>query len=185
VPRLFFALWPDDALRARIANLASDSVAQSGGRAVPHDNLHVTLSFLGQVPEQRVAAALAAAAAAAASCEPFELAFELVFDQLEAWRRAGVLCLTSAAPPAGLTALAAALHQRLTAAGFELEERAFKPHITLARDVRRKVAKQRSGPFFWPVREFVLAQSNMTKTGSEYTVLQRWPLVVERSPESR
>ena len=41
--RLFFALWPDDATRARLAQAAR----QWSHRPVADDKLHMTLHFLG------------------------------------------------------------------------------------------------------------------------------------------
>ena len=52
--RLFFALWPDDAVRgAWSARLESRTRAQ--GKAVPAAKLHLTLAFLGEVADDRVA----------------------------------------------------------------------------------------------------------------------------------
>ena len=47
--RLFFALWPDEDARERLATVARDD---STGRWVSRDNLHVTLAFLGAVVGQ-------------------------------------------------------------------------------------------------------------------------------------
>ena len=45
--RLFFALWPDDALRTALAAATAPAIAQVAGQVVPPGNLHVTLAFLG------------------------------------------------------------------------------------------------------------------------------------------
>jgi 2'-5' RNA ligase len=52
----------------------------------------------------------------------------------------------------------------------------FRPHVTLARDVPRMRSIETIRPIEWRVDDFVLVESNMTKTGSEYSVLERWPL---------
>jgi 2'-5' RNA ligase len=52
--RLFFALWPDDRVRAALAVLAAELAASCGGRATAPDNLHATLAFLGNVPAARL-----------------------------------------------------------------------------------------------------------------------------------
>ncbi|MDH5265059.1 MAG: RNA 2',3'-cyclic phosphodiesterase, partial [Betaproteobacteria bacterium] len=54
--RLFFALWPDAAARAALADLARATANRYGGRAVPAANLHLTLVFLGEVDPARIAA---------------------------------------------------------------------------------------------------------------------------------
>ena len=46
--RLFFALWPDEALRQQLA-VYPPMLKGCGGRLVVQDNLHITLAFLGSV----------------------------------------------------------------------------------------------------------------------------------------
>ena len=41
--RLFFALWPDDAVRAELARWSRELHALCGGRTTRPENLHVTL----------------------------------------------------------------------------------------------------------------------------------------------
>ncbi len=53
--RLFFALWPDEAVRAQLAHWARELHAVCGGRPTRPENLHVTLAFLGNVEDARVA----------------------------------------------------------------------------------------------------------------------------------
>ena len=49
--RLFFALWPDGDTRKAINGLARPAVRRAGGRPVPARHFHMTLAFLGEVPE--------------------------------------------------------------------------------------------------------------------------------------
>ena len=83
--RLFFALWPGDALRTALAAAAAPAVAQVAGQAVPPGNLHVTLAFLGPVP-------------GSALVPLFEVggqgpwpAVDLAFERLEFWAKPKVL----------------------------------------------------------------------------------------------
>jgi 2'-5' RNA ligase len=167
--RLFFALWPDDEVRARIAREATTAVADSGGRLIPPDNLHVTLLFLGHTPHSRLAQATAAAARV--RCRGLRIAF----DQIEVWARSHIVALTSSAPPVEAGELAASLRAQLAGLAPD-EEREFRPHVTLARDARRRSASRAIEPVEWKAREFVLVESNMTRTGSTYAVRERWPL---------
>ncbi|MEW8206677.1 MAG: RNA 2',3'-cyclic phosphodiesterase, partial [Candidatus Thiodiazotropha taylori] len=67
--------------------------------------------------------------------------------------------------------------QRLTACGFEPEQRTYKPHVTLFRKAQRISPWQLTQPIQWPVKEFVLASSNNPQPNqSRYKILQRWPL---------
>ena len=55
--RLFFALWPDDALRRQIAAqaVALNHAHEGGGRLLPQDRLHLTLRFMGEYPDEAFA----------------------------------------------------------------------------------------------------------------------------------
>lgn len=168
--RLFFALWPPEVLRGHIERSTRREVEASGGRAVPARNFHVTLAFLGAVPAARLGVAVQAGVQTRG--EPFELTLGLI-EPLSGSR---VLCLTAQEPPAALGALHRSLADQLQAQQFELEQRAFRPHLTLARDLRRVTPGQMAEPLSWPVREFVLVESVPAHAGSSYSILERWPL---------
>ncbi|SIQ47012.1 RNA 2',3'-cyclic phosphodiesterase [Aquipseudomonas alcaligenes] len=157
--RLFFALPCPTGVAAQI-----DAWRQGqhfAGKPVPTANLHITLAFLGHVPEsrlqqlQRVPPRLALA----------DLAFDLHLDCLDCWSE-GLLHLSPSQPPQALLNLASALQQQL-----QLDERPYRPHLTLARDSRP--AEIRTPPSFtWHVDQLHLYQS----AGGHYLSLQRWPL---------
>jgi RNA 2',3'-cyclic 3'-phosphodiesterase len=176
--RLFFALWPADDLRARIESDTGALVERAGGRRIQARNLHVTLLFLGDVPAARIDAVVAAAAETSGN------AFQIWFDQVETWPGSNVLCLTSQHPPAAFALLAEALRSRLTAQSFEFRKQVFRPHITLARDLPRMRSTESIPPLHWPVGDFVLVESNMTRSGSRYSVLSSWPLASAPTPET-
>ena len=50
--RLFVALGLPESIRLRLASLAGGI---DGARWVPPENLHITLRFIGEVPEDRIA----------------------------------------------------------------------------------------------------------------------------------
>lgn len=177
--RLFLAVWPSDELRERIARDTAALVERSRGRATPARNFHITLVFLGEVANARVDLVHAAAASIAGSC------FEVVFDQVETWPGSDVMCLTARHAPRALQALSDALRARLIADGFEFGRHGFRPHVTLARDVPQMRSTEALAPIAWRVDDYVLVESNMTRTGSEYTVLERWPLSRSTPKESR
>jgi 2'-5' RNA ligase len=171
VRRLFFALWPGDDLRAALAPRLRDLQPQGHGRPQSPDQWHVTLEFLGTVPEARLAAVREAAEAVRAA------PFELVFDAVEHWRRPAVLCLVARGLPPALEALVAQLRAGLATRGFEPEQRPFRAHLTLARKVTRPGPVGPCEGLHWPAQDFVLVESVTERTGSRYRPLDRWPLL--------
>jgi 2'-5' RNA ligase len=170
--RLYFALWPDDALRAALVAATARAVREAGGRAVPPENLHVTLAFLGSVPERRVAALQAAAQSVTVT--PGVQAF----DRIAQWGRSGPLVLAATRVEPALAGLRWALANALLAADFALDRREFQPHITLA---RRPTARWPAAPpeapggrFEWSWSAFVLVDSETGPEGSRYTVAERF-----------
>ena len=52
--RLFLAAWPNADVRAQLASLVEQCAACGQGRAIPAENLHLTLAFLGDLPQERI-----------------------------------------------------------------------------------------------------------------------------------
>lgn len=169
--RLFFALWPDEELVASIAARLSSHVSAPGARLQRPDQWHVTLEFLGQVPRSRqplLHEAAAEIAATAPSCT-------VRFDRLEHWRKPQVLCLVGHAPMP-LLQLVTALRSALAQRGFDPEARDFRPHVTLARKVRRAAEGPVLPALDWPADAIVLVRSVTASGGSRYEPLARWNL---------
>jgi len=168
--RLFFASWPSEPCRAALEPLVRALQPSGIGRPQRPEQWHVTLEFLGPVPESRMRLAREAAAEVrAARCE-------IEFDAVEFWRRPEVLCLVAKSLPAPLESLVTQLRGGLALRGFEPESRPFRAHLTLARKVHRPVSPVTFEPLRWPVADFALVESVTDRTGSVYTPLARWPL---------
>ena len=172
-PRLFFALWPTDAVRSQLA-AAAESYA-SFGRAIAARNLHVTLVFLGAVAPQRLAHVLEAGQLMQKLT--FDGKFLVHLDAVELWRRSSLICLTAGQAPPELLTIVARLHAELRQRGFELREhQTFRPHVTLVRDVARGSKVAGAASVLWPVDSLALVESKVGQRGSEYTVLEQWRL---------
>jgi RNA 2',3'-cyclic 3'-phosphodiesterase len=171
--RLFFALWPADAVRARLAAAAQSYAGL--GRAIAARNLHVTVAFLGAVPEER----LEHVVEIARSTQKLTLngMFMLHLDRLEFWRRSSLVALTATQVPPELLKIVGGLRAGLRERGFQLQEHdAFRPHVTLVRDVARGPAAVAVTPVQWPVESFALVESQVGQRGSQYSVLDEWSL---------
>jgi len=167
--RLFFALWPDPALRSRLATLGG-AVLAGEGRRVPPQRLHLTLAFVGDVAPAVRACLLETAAGIAAA------PFTLTLDCLGGWRRSQVLWVGTDQKPAGLAHLVAEVRRVCVGCDVALESRPFAAHVTLARKVRRPPAGQPLPGLVWSVREFALVRSVVGRGGPSYTTLAAWPL---------
>src|SRR5262249_51805896 len=133
--RLFFALVPAPDARRALSALATTVAAATGGRAPPPENLHLTLAFLGDVPQESVPAVLAIGARGSSVADPFAL----TFNRVGMFRGAGIAWVAPEviAPP--LAELFQSLQAGLIAHGLRVEDRAFHPHVTLARKCMRKL----------------------------------------------
>ncbi len=168
--RLFFALWPDEALRERIGHAVQPKLAGRRARKVPSANLHVTLAFLGAVLDTDLAKVVDAGDRTHG--EPFEF----TIDRLESWRAAHVACLMIEPVPGPMAALVERLRLNLSEHGIDVDRKDFRAHVTVARDWREQRLEERIGPFTWCARDFVLVASQPGHDGSEYRVLRRWAL---------
>ena len=126
--RVFFALWPDAALRESL-HWASGLLHQAhGGRRMNLDTVHLTLLFVGSLERARLPELQAAAAGIQMP------KFEIAFDQADCWRHNRIAFLTASQPPAGLFDLVRALEAQLGQTGIGFDRRPYKPHITLVRN---------------------------------------------------
>lgn len=107
------------------------------------ENFHLTLAFLGQIPEERVDAALSALAEA--PVPPMDLTFSTLaeFD--------GGVWYLSPQPCPPLARAQAALCRSLVRAGFQLEERTYTPHVTLGRKITLEEGFDPAGMTFRPI----------------------------------
>ena len=168
--RVFFALWPDAATAAALHARGRTLRAECGGRLMRRETVHMTLAFLGDVPASRLAVLEEVAGALHAE------RFVLELDRVGGWHGHRVLWAGCETVPAALQALAAELGARLRAAGFELEARAFNPHVTLVRNALRSPRQTEAPLLRWPVASFVLVASERYADGAHYRVLERWSL---------
>ena len=176
--RLFFGVSIPARARESLEDLA-EGVPEA--RWVPEDNFHVTLSFLGEVPERQVQEI--GDAARAVRSDPFSLQLQSVgiFPRRPPAR---VLWAGVRHEPR-LLLLQKRLEKELFEIGFQPEKRKYHPHVTLARvgkDAPREAVSdwlaQHLGfseePF--PVARFQLYSSEPSPGGSEYQVLCQYPI---------
>jgi 2'-5' RNA ligase len=104
------------------------------------ESVHVTLKFLGEVEETRVADITSALAAAV---EPFELRLQPAALGGFGGARLRVVWLGLEGDVEALAALAGRVEQALTPLGFPAERRPFAAHLTIARVPDRASSEER------------------------------------------
>lgn len=141
--RLFIAITFNEQVCSRLADLRDRLKDEAKrGRFVPVENLHLTLAFLGQVDESDL------------------VKVETIMDSLDFTdfylsigslgrfkRRVGNLWWAGVNECEELTQIQDKLKTKLTNLGFEIDQRKFSPHITLAREVISKTEPR-------PIKEF-------------------------------
>ena len=179
------------ATRARLAELqVALGVSGSGWRWVRPESLHLTLRFLGEVPDGLDASAREAWRGAAAGGGPFTLRAEGI-GVFPSPGRPRILWvgLREIDPGDRLAALAEAVERAACGLGLAPAERAFRPHLTIARAARdaRPSAPTDPGwadPDPFVAHEMVLLRSELHPSGARYTALARYRLGGETIPPS-
>ena len=172
--RLFLAAVPDAGTAERIHRLAGvlKRAHQFDGELIASERLHISLFFLGGLPESHIR--VACEAAAELRTEPFEVSF----DRTASFRgRPGnrPFVLIGESGLRRLSSFRRMLGAALTRSGLRRVANAnFTPHVTLLYDAR-SVDEHPIQPIVWTVTEFVLIRS---MNGHQY--LGRWPLQASR-----
>ena len=188
--RLFVAVELPPPVTAALGELQAELRRRglSALRWVRPEGIHLTLKFLGEVPARQVTSVLDALASAVQGIGPHDLSL----GRLGTFggRSPRVLWIALEGGVETLGRLQEQVEQRLVALGFPPEERAFSPHLTLARvrpENAREVARPLAAavpavnapPAEIPVREVSLMRSQLKPGGAVYTRLEAFPLTLQ------
>ncbi len=173
------------ALAEAAASVRRDSGEWRGEKWVAQTNLHVTLAFLGDLPEGTIAPLVAELGFAIGAHREFELRFAGLHAVPSA-RRAHMLWARYDDDAGLCGALAADVCAVATGFGVALEDRPFSAHVTLARARRpRRLGEhaqtalhrgEQTVPEFMSVSSATLFASQLTRQGPQYTVVDSWRL---------
>jgi len=133
--RCFIAIAIPEPVRVRIAeSLAVLRRRRDDARWVPPENLHISLAFLGEVPENQINGLSGILTAVSNGAGPFTLKI-CGAGTFGPPRHPRVLWAGISSSP-DLPALHKALSARLREHGFPADDRDYSPHVTLARFTR-------------------------------------------------
>ena len=182
--RLFVAVALPPALASTAFAVMPDIPAL---RRVRADLMHVTLAFLGAVPDERLDEVVRAVRGAAAG----RGAFAVSLDSLGRFPVGGapsVAWLGIGRGATEMTALAESVRRSLAAGGLPFDAKPFRPHLTLARvregagreEVRAIAASIERGrvpPLAFTAHEVSVVESILSSKGPRYTARAVIPLV--------
>ena len=177
--RTFVAIELPERVRSALAGVPAAAIlpAAASVRWTPPQNLHLTLRFLGDTPEEQLAPVADALDAVAAGAASFELELGAAGAFPEA-RNARVLWVGLVDADRKLRKLRNQVEAAVRGLGWKREGRPFAPHLTLAR-LRRPTRLPAGG---WTetvprcrfaVKEIALIRSILKPAGAEYCVLHR------------
>ena len=182
--RTFICVELPDVVHSQLANL--QCILKKFGADVgwvKPSNIHLTLKFLGDVPEQKITEVCSAVENSAIKVSPFELLVK------------GTGCFPSARNPrviwVGINPFPGELRQlqklidgELFTKGYSREDRPFSPHLTLGRvrsphNVQALVRKMEEmnfqGETIW-VKEVTVMRSDLRPTGAQYASIRVYQL---------
>ena len=173
--RMFFGLWPDPATRATFAGEDRTVFGSNGGKLVPPGELHITLRYLGEVPDALVPSLESLGAQAARAAIPTLIEF----DAVEWWKEAKVLVRVARTLPPPLFQLDQALQVGLKSAGVAFDPKPLRLHLTTVRNIPpHPLGVGAVNPLAWDADALALIEGSSNPAGPRYRVRAQWRLGV-------
>ncbi|MDH5710498.1 MAG: RNA 2',3'-cyclic phosphodiesterase [Gammaproteobacteria bacterium] len=175
--RIFLALWPDENTRQQLVEaqkkIKSDPklrAAMQSARLVQPDNLHMTLHFIGSVPEEVVQSLQTCLDAVHSQ------SFSLSVKTAGCFPKPRVFWLGLKSIPPELNEL-----EQIAASCVEqcvegYRRIPYRPHISLFRKVKILQDLADVTEIRWQVDSFALVESKTYAEGVQYHVLRKWSL---------
>jgi 2'-5' RNA ligase len=185
--RMFCAVELSDHVRERLREhiqrlRAADPEAAASWTRV--ENSHLTLKFFGNVDVSRIPAISDAASRAVKEVSSFTIGIggTGVFPKPS---RPQVLWIGVSDPSGKLSSLQRQVENECAKKGFDKEDRAYRPHLTIARLRKPEGARQLADahlqmkfePIDIELKELVVFRSELSSKGSRYTALFRQDLL--------
>lgn len=192
MPRAFIAIALPLAVKGAFAQCRESFLAHDpawrGEKWVADENLHITLRFLGNVPEPACDLVAERSALALSDLEPYRLRLDVV-RAIPRPRSASLLWIGASIGAEETSALAARLAEATSFLDFDPDGRTFKTHVTLVRarhprkvnhdaidEVERCLHHFEERATTMSVREVTLFSSTLTPRGPVYEEIAHIPL---------
>ncbi|HEY2973550.1 MAG TPA: RNA 2',3'-cyclic phosphodiesterase [Pyrinomonadaceae bacterium] len=184
--RVFCAIEIPETVRARVLRHIArlkEAVPDVKATWSQDANLHLTLKFLGEIPQSSVSDISTAASRAVVGLAPFSIRLEQTgaFPQQDQPR---VLWIGVNDFSGKLNELQARLEDESASAGLVRDSRPFHPHLTVARLRQARHARTLAAvhrelefePADIAVAELLVIRSELSSEGSKYTIVSRHAL---------
>lgn len=184
--RLFCAIELPDSVRAQLQDHVRrlrEAVPEASASWTRVENIHLTLKFFGNVDVDRIPGVSEAAARTVKEFAPFQIGVGKtgVFPKPS---RAQVLWIGISDSSGKLSELQKQLENEFAKGGFEKEDRAYRPHLTIARlrkpEGARRLADAHLQMEFEPAEitlsELIVFRSELSSKGSKYTAISKHEL---------
>ena len=178
--RTFIAFELPEAQKVSLRNLQSELKKLGGNvRWVRPDGMHLTLKFLGEIDESRIDEISTATKRVVLDIAAMKIQISGT-GAFPHFRKPRVFWVGVNEPSGDLSALAGNIEEQLEQIGFQKEQRAFKPHLTLGRvkesrglnAVIRHIQTEEFDGGSFTAHKLVIMQSQLKPTGAEYTPLR-------------
>lgn len=177
--RAFIAIFPPPEVRESLLQTARTLPARGEIRWSRPGNVHLTLKFLGDVPDDDLDGVRGVLTRVCARHEPFA-AETSGFGAFPSAKKVRVVWAGVSEGHERLRSLAEDLEISLEDLGFAREARAFRPHLTLGRargrPARLGLLESAARGMRFPIREVELVRSVLGEAGAAYSTLAAYPL---------
>jgi 2'-5' RNA ligase len=178
--RAFVAIFPPPEIREALLRAARDLFARGDIRWSRPGNVHLTLKFLGDVPEDDLDGVRVALAEVCGRHGPFEVETS-GFGAFPSARKARVVWAGVGEGYDRLHSLVEDVEGSLENLGFAREGRAYRSHLTLGRargsPAALDLSEAAAQGLRFPVREVELVRSVLGRAGAAYSTLEAYPLL--------
>ena len=148
--------------------------------AVPPENYHITLAFLGDITHRQHDELLSVLDELTA--EPFDVELDITGH----WEGPKILFAAPSAPEKPLMKLAKEIRKAARACGISVESREYRPHVTLVRKATSDVPPPLLPPSVkFHCQDFHFFESVSTPSGVRYPIRHSWSLEPDISVRER
>jgi 2'-5' RNA ligase len=175
--RTFICIDISESIKARLGALQNDlRRLEAQVSWVKPANIHLTVKFLGDVPQPKMSGIVEAARRAIGSCSPFQIDIKGT-GCFPSPRRPNILWVGLAALPEALINLHKGLEDELAGQGLARDTKAFRPHLTIGRLRQPRNAQRLAEELLnrgfaaesFPASEVIVMRSDLSPHGAIYT----------------